>query len=81
MVDTATHEEIRVLSGGATAGPYLWTSVDQLPRIVEKLDQHGIFHWVESHRFSINGKPAETVINFGLAGDREKIQSILDETD
>ncbi len=81
MIDTATHKEIRVLSGGSSAKPYLWTSIDQLPRIREKLDEHGIFYWVEPHRISINGKPAETVINFGLAGDQEKIQSILDEAD
>jgi hypothetical protein len=78
MIDEMTEERLRVSTDGI-AGPYLMVPMGQLVRIRELLDRHAIRYWVESEAISLDGKPAIAVINFGRAGDRARIQALLDE--
>ncbi|MHB1560388.1 MAG: hypothetical protein ACYC61_23295, partial [Isosphaeraceae bacterium] len=61
------------------AGPYLMIPLGHLRRVRELLDRHAIRYWVDSTAISLDGKPAITVINFGRAGDADRIQTVIDE--
>jgi hypothetical protein len=78
MTDQVTAERLRVSTDGI-AGPYLMVPVGQLARIREVLDGEAIRYWVDSVAISLDGKPAIAVVNFGRAGDRDRIQAVLDE--
>jgi hypothetical protein len=78
MIDEMTEERLRVSADGI-AGPYLMVPMGQLARIRQILDRQAIRYWVDSEAISLDGKPAIAVINFGRAGDRARIQALLDE--
>ena len=78
MSDSITRRGLRVSSGG-TAGPYIMVPVDQLDKVCGLLDRRQVKYWVEANAVSLDGKPAITVVNLGLRGKADLVQSILDE--
>jgi hypothetical protein len=78
MIDEMTQDRLRVSNDGV-AGPYLMVPVAQLARVREVLDRHEVRYWPDSYAISLDRKPAITVINFGRAGDPDRIQQLLDE--
>lgn len=77
MIDSQAQKPVKVSPGG-TAGPYIRIPLDQLPRLREKLDQHKVRYWVDSHAISLDGKPPVIYVNLGLSEDAKRIQAILD---
>ncbi|WP_165228322.1 hypothetical protein [Aquisphaera insulae] len=78
MIDEMTRNPLRV-STDEVAGPYLMVTVEQLESVRKRLDDHEVRYWVDGDAISLDGEPATTVVNFGVAGDAERIQAILDE--
>ncbi len=77
MIDAINRKSLSVSPGG-TAGPYLVVQVLQLDEIRRLLDQHGVRYWVGADFFSMNGGPAEAMINLGRGADVAAIQAVLD---
>jgi hypothetical protein len=77
MIDVMTKRPFRVSTDGV-AGPYLMVPVDQLDLVKEVLDRGRIRYWVDSDAISLDCEPAITVVNFGRAGDTDRIQAVLD---
>ena len=80
MIDKTTRERLSVSRDG-TAGPYLMVPVEQVPRVRELLNKHGISFWVDSDAIALDGQPAIAVVNFGRHGEADQIQAILDDAD
>ena len=78
MIDAQARKKIRVHESNE-AGPYMSVPVALLSEIREKLDRNAIRYWLDSFTISIDGKPATRFVNFGRAGNAERIQAILDE--
>jgi hypothetical protein len=78
MIDEMTEDRLRVSTDGI-AGPYLMVPMSQLVRVRELLDRHAVPYWVDSDAISLDRKPAIAVINFGRAGDANRIQTLLDK--
>ena len=78
MIDELTRQRFRVKSD-AIAGPFLMLPYSQLKAVCDVLDRHGIHYWTDSFAVSLDGKPAQIVINFGRKGDAARIQAALDE--
>lgn len=77
MVDVAEKKSLQVSTDG-TAGPYLMVSLDALRQVKSLLDSHGIRYFVDEQAISIDGSPYVTLLDFGLRGDADLIQSLLD---
>ncbi len=79
MVKVTEKKPLQVSTDG-TAGPYLMLPLDEVSRVKVLLDSHGIRHFVEENAISLNGRPYVTLIDFGLRGDANRIQAILDSS-
>lgn len=78
MIDSQTQKPVKVTTS-ETAGSYIMVSLDQLARVRERLDQHKISYWADSHAISLDDKPAIVFINLGLSEDAKRVQEILDD--
>lgn len=77
MLDVAKKPTLKVSTDG-TAGPYLVLPLEDVGRVKDLLDLHGISHTVEEDAISLDGSPYIAVIDFGLEADTDRIQSIFD---
>lgn len=77
MVDVAEKKPLQVSTDGGV-GPYLMVSLDALPQVRGLLDSHGIRYFVDEEAISIDGSPYIILVDFGLRGDADRIQSLLD---
>jgi hypothetical protein len=77
MTNAITRKPLVVSTGGG-AGPYIKAPVSQLDEIRQILDSHGIRYWVSHLAISWDGAPEVINIEFGLRGDAQAIQSVLD---
>jgi hypothetical protein len=78
MINVITKKPLQVRNEG-TAGPYIRLPESQLEEVCQILDRHGIKYWVDELRTSLDGAPFIAVINFGLKGGPDAIQSLLDD--
>jgi hypothetical protein len=77
MTDTATRRPLRV-SAESPSGPYIRVSVEVLAKVRKLLDENNVPYWVEHLAISVDGRPAETVINLGRKVDSHQVQALLD---
>jgi hypothetical protein len=77
MTDAATKKPFRV-STDKVVGPYLMVPVNQLTQVRSLLDRHGINYWLNESAVSLDGRTFIAVVNFGRAGDANRVQAILD---
>ena len=80
MTDVVTTKQLHVLDD-SVAGPYLRLSMDQLEKVRQLLDSHGIFYWFRENSISMDGGPFFTVVNFGRNGDAAAMQALLDSVE
>ncbi len=76
MTDTATGRPIQI-STESPSGPYMTVSVEVLEKVRKFLVDNDVPHWVEHLAISVNGGPAETVINLGRKVDSRHVQELL----
>jgi hypothetical protein len=77
MTDTTTDRPIRV-SVDEKSGPYIKVPVELLEKVRAVLLENEIPHWVEHIAISVDGAPAETVINIRRGTDPRRVQDLLD---
>lgn len=77
MTDTATRRPIRV-STESPSGPYITVSVEVLEKVRKLLVENDVPHWVEHYAISVDGRPAQIVINLGRKVDSRQVQDLLD---
>lgn len=77
MIDVSTQKPLQVRNEG-TVGPYVCVPLDQLDRVRQHLDQHGIHYRVSENALSLNGGPYLVDVNFARNADPEAIQAVLD---
>jgi hypothetical protein len=77
MTDTTSRRPIRVSIGG-TSGPYITVSVELLERVRKLLVENDVPHWVDHLAISVDGRPAQTVVNLGRRVNSRKVQDLLD---
>ncbi len=77
MQDISTHSNIKVSTDGL-AGPYIIVPVEQLETVKLLLNLHQIDHWNNRFGISLNGKPADVIVNLGVQVDAVMVQSVLD---
>jgi hypothetical protein len=53
-------------------------SVELLEKVRKVLVENDVPHWVDHHAISVDGRPAETVINLGRRVDSRRVQELLD---
>jgi hypothetical protein len=77
MTDTATRRPIRI-STESPSGPYITVSVEALEKVRKLLVENDVPHWVEHLAISVDGRPAQIVINLGRKVDSRQVQDLLD---
>ena len=77
MIDVTTQKPIEVRYGNDVAGN-VRVPVSQLMEIQRVLDEKGFRYWVSEYRYSMNGGPEWTRIQFSHSVDPKAVQSALD---
>lgn len=78
MIDVTTQKPIEVRYAEDVAG-FVRVPVVQLDEIRRVLDARGFRYWVSDYRFSMNGGPERTRIQFSHSVDPKAVQSALDQ--
>jgi hypothetical protein len=77
MSDTCNQKPIRVMVS-RSSGPYLKVPQDQLDKVRELLQAHGVGHWADHLAISIDGRPATVRVYLDKKCDPDQVQQILD---
>ncbi len=77
MTDAVPKQLIRVSTDEAV-GPSVTVPVAHLDRVRDLLVANGVRFWVDHLAISIDGRPAETVINLARGTDPARVQTLLD---
>jgi hypothetical protein len=78
MTDRTTGKKLTVSSDGR-AGAYLVVSEREVSEVRQVLDLAGIPYWVDEIAISVDGRPAQTVVNFERATNPDAVQDVLDK--